>query len=57
MDVNKDRMLDTYMAELLQVASIAIGLPVAEVEALLGSELETNHLLVYITAVMADRMN
>jgi hypothetical protein len=57
MDMNPDRMPDTDMTELLQVASNIMGWPIAEVEALICSELDTNHLLVYLTAMMSDRMN
>jgi hypothetical protein len=57
MDMNPDRMPDTDMTELLQVASNIMGWPIAEVEALIRSELDTNHLLVYLTAMMSDRMN
>jgi hypothetical protein len=57
MDINPDYMPDTDMTELLLVASNIMGWPIAEVEALIRSELDTSHLLVYLTAMMSDRMN
>jgi hypothetical protein len=46
----------TLVAELLE-ASARTGFTPAEIEALVDSELETNHLLEYITAVVSKRMN
>ncbi len=57
MDMHTDPMADIEMSELLQVASNIIGLPVADVEALICSELDTNHLLVYLSAMMSNHMN
>jgi hypothetical protein len=34
-----------------------IGFPMSDIEALIGSELDTAHLLDYIAAVLSDRMN
>jgi hypothetical protein len=57
MEIHTDSMPGAYMTDLLNLASSIIGLPVADVEALLSSELDTHHLLVYISAMMSDRMN
>lgn len=48
----------TYsMADLLQQAAGRTGFSPAEMEDLLESELNTDHLLDYITAVVSNRMN
>lgn len=61
MNLNTDRTAeldsDIEMSGLLQVASNIIGIPVADVEALVCSELETSHLLQYIFAMMSKQMN
>lgn len=45
------------MSQMLQQASARTGFTVSEIEALVASELDTSHLLDYITAVMSNRMN
>lgn len=57
MDMYSDRSADFEMIKLLQAASHMLGLPVADVEALINSDLETDYLVVYINAMMSDRMN
>jgi hypothetical protein len=57
MDKYPDHSASIEMRELLQVASNVTGLPVADVEALIFSELDTTHLLVYISAMMSNDMN
>jgi hypothetical protein len=57
MEINSDRTADCAMIKLLQAASNSTGLPVAEVEALINSDLETDYLLLYINALMAGLMN
>jgi len=57
MEIYTDSMPGTYMTQLLDLASNMLGLPVADVEALLNCELDTDHLLVYVTAIMSNRMN
>jgi hypothetical protein len=47
----------THVSRLLQEASAKTGFSVADIEALVDSELETSHLLEYITAVLAKRTN
>jgi hypothetical protein len=57
MEINSDRTAHCEMIELLQAASNSTGLPIAEVEALINSDLETGYLLLYINALMAGLMN
>ena len=57
MEIYTDRKADFEMMQLLQAASNMIGLPIGEVEALINSDLETDYLLLYINAMMADLMN
>ena len=45
------------MAHLMQQASAKTGFSLSDIEAMVASELETPHLLEYITAVMSNRMN
>lgn len=45
------------VSDLLREASARTGFAVADIEALVDSELETCYLLDYITAVMTRRMN
>jgi hypothetical protein len=45
------------MATLLEQAAARTGFSPAEMEDLLECELNTDHLLEYITAVVSDRMN
>jgi hypothetical protein len=56
-NIHSDRTADCEMIQLLQAASNITGLPVAEVEALINSDLETDYLLLYINALMAGLMN
>jgi hypothetical protein len=51
-----DRMPEILVAELLKASAIT-GFTLAEIEALVNSELETQYLLEYITAVICRRMN
>jgi hypothetical protein len=53
---DSDAVPVTLVAELLKASAIT-GFTLAEIEALVNSELETNHLLEYITAVVSRRMN
>jgi hypothetical protein len=46
-----------HVSQLLREASAKTGFTVADIEALVDSELETLHLLEYITAVLTKRMN
>ena len=55
--MHSDQQADFEMMQLLQAASNMIGLPIAEVEALINSDLETDYLLLYINALMSDLMN
>jgi len=45
------------VGEIIQQAAARIGLSQTEMEDLLESELNTDHLLEYITAVVSNRMN
>jgi len=45
------------VTKLLQEASARTGFTVSDIEALVASELDTSHLLDYISAVMSNRMN
>ncbi len=56
-DIHSYRTADGEMIKLLQAASNMTGLPVAQVEALINSDLETNYLLQYINALMSGLMN
>jgi hypothetical protein len=53
---DSDAVPFTLVAELLEAAA-RTGFTPAEIEALVDSELETNHLLEYITAIVSKRMN
>jgi hypothetical protein len=57
MQIHSDQQADFEIMQLLQAASNMIGLPIAEVEALINSDLETDYLLLYINALMSDLMN
>jgi hypothetical protein len=57
MQIHSDQQADFEMMQLLQAASNMIGLPIAEVEALINSDLETDYLLLYINALMSGLMN
>lgn len=52
-----NRTPDLHVSRLLREASDRTGFAIADIEALVDSELETCHLLEYITAVMTRRMN
>ena len=56
-DIDSHRTADGEMIQLLRAASNITGLPIAEVEALINSDLETDYLLLYINALMAGLMN
>jgi len=45
------------LRHLMQTASAKTGFSVDDIEELLDSDLETAHLLEYVTAVMTKRMN
>ena len=45
------------VGDIIEQAAARIGLSRTEMEDLLESELETDHLLAYITAVVSNRMN
>jgi hypothetical protein len=45
------------LQELMQMASAITGFSLNAIEELLDSELETPHLLEYVTAVITKRMN
>jgi hypothetical protein len=53
---DRDRMPEILVAELLKASAIA-GFTLAEIEALLNLELETQYLLEYITAIICRRIN
>jgi len=53
---DSERMPDILVAEMLKASAIT-GLTLTEIEALVNSELEIQHLLEYITAVVSRRMN
>jgi hypothetical protein len=53
---DSDRMPEILVAELLKASAIT-GFTLAEIEALVNSDLETQYLLEYITAVISRRMN
>jgi hypothetical protein len=48
---------DLHVSRLLQEASSRTGFAIADIEALVESELETGYLLEYITAVLNNRTN
>jgi hypothetical protein len=52
-----DPMPIEHVAQLLQQASAKTGFTPAEIVALMDCELDTDHLLDYITAVMSNLMN
>jgi hypothetical protein len=56
-DIHSHRTAAGEMIQLLRAASNITGLPIAEVEALINSDLETDYLLLYINALMAGLMN
>jgi hypothetical protein len=53
---DSDRMPEILVAELLKASAIT-GFTLAEIEALVNSELETQYLLEYITAIICRRIN
>ena len=57
MDFDHDQIPIHHVAQLLQQASVTTGFTPAEIVALIDCELNTDHLLEYITAVMSNRMN
>jgi len=57
MTFDQDQLPVHHVAQLLEQASARTGFTTAEIVALIDCELDTNHLLDYITAVMSDRMN
>lgn len=46
-----------HVRQLMEEASTRTGLTLAEIEALVNSELETPYLLDYLTALLTHRMN
>jgi hypothetical protein len=56
-DIHSDRTADYEMIKLLRAASNITGLSIAEVEALINSELETDYLLLHINALTSGLMN
>jgi hypothetical protein len=54
---DQDPMPMHRVVQLLEQASATTGFTPAEIVSLVDCELDTNHLLNYITAVMAKRMN
>jgi len=57
MRIDWNRTPAVHVLELMQQASARTGFTVADIEALVDSELATHHLLEYITAVLTQRMN
>jgi len=57
MTFNREQQQTSTMAELLERASAGTGFSPDEMEDLLDCELDTDHLLEYITAVTSKRMN
>ena len=57
MPFDHDQVPIHYVAQLLQQASATTGFTPGDIVALVDCELDTNHLLDYITAVMSNRMN
>ena len=51
------RQTSDDLQELMQMASTITGFSIDEIERLLDSDLETCHLLDYVTAVMTKRTN
>jgi hypothetical protein len=52
-----NRFPDQYVSQLLREASARTGFAIADIEALVDTELETCYLLQYITNVLTGRMN
>ena len=52
-----DRVPTRQVTELVAQAAARTGFTTSDIEAMVDSELETSHLLEYITAVMSNRMN
>lgn len=57
MTFNHDAFPTCSMQEMLEEASAGTGFSPAEMEALLNCELDTDQLIIYITAVASKRMN
>ncbi|HWJ46506.1 MAG TPA: hypothetical protein VNS62_02560 [Candidatus Udaeobacter sp.] len=55
--MNFYRSQATDYSDLLQEAAARTGFTASEMQELLESELNVDHLLSYITAVVSDRMN
>jgi hypothetical protein len=54
-DLNRTPVAHVW--QLMEEASTKTGLSIADIEALINSELETAHVLDYLTAVLTKRMN
>jgi hypothetical protein len=52
-----DPIMQLTQSELIEQVSYRSGLTTSQVAALIDSELEMNHILAYLTAVISDRMN
>lgn len=57
MNFDPEEIEHPYVAQLLQETAARTGFTATEMQALLESELSTDHLLEYITAYVSDRMN
>ena len=57
MTFEHDQMPMHHVVQLLQQVSTTTGFTPNEIVAMIDGELDTNHLLDYIAAVMSDRMN
>ena len=57
MNLDLDLMPTPSVAQLLEEAAAQTGFTRAQIEVLLDCELDTAHLLEYITAVVSNRMN
>ena len=57
MTFEHDQMPIHHVVQLLQQVSTTTGFTANEIVAMIDCELDTNHLLDYITAMMSKRMN
>ena len=55
--VLNDQSVTQSVGEMLELAAARLGMTPIEMADLLESELNTDHLLAYVTAVMSNRMN
>jgi hypothetical protein len=57
MTFDREQFLMTQEVHMMQEAAARTGFSLSDIEALIECELDTNHVLEYISAVTTNRMN